>query len=554
MADSIEHNGNRVTSIRFERSMSPDGSTPTYNLRFFDGRKIVDRAERLSSEATAKLLGDENFRAMNALAPDPHTETSGVLKGDNLNPLQPPQHTPAAMPPSPAANIATAAAANEANARNAANDNIIEPHRELEKDVRQWVEKRWGERASAQAAPVNDDPFASEAANSVADVNSTLDAGDANVPQYKRVQREKLMTPVPSHVARRFAQGNKNQYFFDQQRQKLAFVDKGLRLETKDASPVVAESLVEIAMARGWETLRVKGSKDFRREVWLAAELAGAEVVGYDPTEADKELLERKLEERGVPKREAAQRAHVDLNAVEPAGAELEKTGEKPAGTAGKKRQTPEAAEEVASAAAGVLAGRVLAHGAAHYQHDERNDESYFVRLETANGKEREVWGKDLKRAMRDANADVGDNVTLKRTGQEQVVVKEAVRDDKGAVVGTRAKDAVLNGWSVEKARDFRTLDQAHSLAKHPDLLGAHATMATTVKALANKYPNMAGKIEERFREGLAQRIERNETITPPKVSAAKAEQRQEPKQQQRPAQTQERSERAPSRGREAER
>ncbi|KVE37227.1 LPD7 domain-containing protein [Burkholderia sp. TSV86] len=554
MADSIEHNGNRVTSIRFERSPSPDGSTSTYNLRFFDGRRIVDRAERLSSEATAKLLGDENFRAMNTLAPDPHAETSGVLKGENLSPLEPPQHTPAAMPPSPAPSLATAVAANEANAKNAANDNTIEPHRELEKDVRQWVEKRWGERSSAPAAPVNDDPFASESANSVADVTTTLDAGDADVPQYKRVQREKLMTPVPAHVARRFAQGEKNQYFFDQQRQKLAFVDKGLRLETKDASPVVAESLVEIAMARGWETLRAKGSKDFRREIWLAGELAGAEVVGYDPTEADKELLERKLEERGVPKREAAQRAHVDLNAVEPAGAELEKPGEKRAGAAGKKRQTPEAAEEVASAAAGILAGRVLAHGAAHYQHDERNDESYFVRLETANGKEREVWGKDLKRAMQNANADVGDNVTLKRTGQEPVVVKEAVRDDKGAVVGTRTKDAVLNGWSVEKARDFRTLDQAHSLAKHPDLLGAHATMATTVKALANKYPNMAGKIEERFREGLAQRIERNETITPPKVSTAKAEQRQEPKQQQRPAQAQERSERAPSRGREAER
>ncbi|KND60968.1 IncQ plasmid conjugative transfer DNA primase TraO [Candidatus Burkholderia verschuerenii] len=554
MADSIEHNGNRVTSIRFERSMSPDGSTPTYNLRFFDGRRIVDRAERLSSEATAKLLGDENFRAMNALAPDPHGETSGVLKGDSLNPMQPSQFTPAGMPASPAANVTAAAAANEANAKNAANDNTIEPDRELDKDVKQWVEKRWGERSSAPAAPVNDDPFAAESSNSVADVNSTLDAGDANVPQYKRVQREKLMTPVPSHIARRFAQGNKNQYFFDQQRQKLAFVDRGLRLETKDASPVVAESLVEIAMARGWETLRVKGSKDFRREVWLAAELAGAEVVGYDPTEADKEMLERKLEERGMPKREAAQRAHVDLNAVEPAGAELEKPGEKPVGAAGKKRATPEAAEELATAAAGVVAGRVLAHGAARYQHDERNDESYFVRLEMADGKEREVWGKDLKRAMRDARADVGDNVTLKRTGQEPVVVKEAVRDDKGAVVGSRAKDAVLNGWSVEKARDFRTLDASHSLAKHPDLLGAHATMATTVKALANKYPNMAGKIEERFREGLAQRIERNEPITPPKVSSTKVEQRQEPKQQQRPSPAQERSERTPSRGREAER
>ncbi|MFP3709707.1 LPD7 domain-containing protein [Paraburkholderia sp. SIMBA_009] len=516
-------------------------------MRFFDGRKIVDRAQGLSDEAAIRLVGVENYGAMREHEAGP----AGVLKGDQLKATEPAQHLPADTPPSPAATVTAAAAANEANAKNAANDNFIEPDRELDKDVRQWVEKRWGERATAPAAPANDDPFAAESTNSVADVNTTLDAGDANVPQYKRVEREKLMTPVPSHVARRFAQGNKNQYFFDQQRQKLAFVDKGLRLETKDASPVVAESLVEIAMARGWETLRVKGSKDFRREVWLAAELAGAEVVGYDPTEADKELLERKLEERGMPKREAAQKANVDLNAVEPASAP-EQTLDKPAGAVAKKRVMPEAAQEAESAAAGVLVGRVLAHGAARYQHKDDNDMSYFVRVATANGKEREVWGKDLSRAMSAAGADVGDNVSLSRTGQEPVVVKEAVRDAAGKVVGTREKDAVLNGWNVEKAKDFRTLDAQHSLAKHPDLLGAHATMATTVQALANKYPNMAGKIEEKFREGLAQRIERNETITPPKVSAAKVEQRQEPKQQQRPSPAQERSARTPSR--EAER
>lgn len=336
--DSIDMNGKRVTSIRFDRKVGEKGASE-WGLRFFDGRKIVDRAQGLSDEAALRLVGAENLDTMRDHAPAGAEAATGVLKGEQLKPLDPAQHLPASVPPSPAATVATVAAANDANAKNAANDNSIEPSREIEKDIQDWITKRWGQRA-APAAPVNDDPFATESANSVADVTTSNDAGDADIPQYRRAQRDKLMTPVPAHVARRFAQGNKNQYFFDQQQQKLAFVDRGLRLETKDASPVVAESLVEIAMARGWETLRVKGSKDFRREVWLAAELAGAEVVGYDPTEADKELLERKLEERGMPKREAAQKAHVDLNAVEPAS-EAEKTLDKPAVAAAKKRATP---------------------------------------------------------------------------------------------------------------------------------------------------------------------------------------------------------------------
>ena len=514
-ANVIEFRGKQANSLRFERTVQQQGGEPSYTLRFFDGRKQVERVDGVKESDLANLVGSENADSLKTYVVDRSEPIEGggrgfgVLKGDKLKGIE------------------------------LAAENSIEPSPEIDKDVRNWVTKRWGEReAPSPATQDNDDPFAAESRDSVADVNTSNDAGEPGGTQYRRVDRDRLLTPVPNHIARRFAQGEKNQYYFDQQRQKLAFVDKGLRLETKDASPVVAESLVGIAMARGWETMRVKGSKDFKREVWLAAELAGAEVIGYDPTEADKELLERKLEERGMPKREAAQRAHVDVNTIEPV-AEADKTAENGRGAAGKRGPNPDASQEAENGAAdaignivGALAGKVLAHGSAHYQHDKNNDMNYFVRLELANGKEREVWGKDLSRAMREGNADVGDTVTLNRIGQKPVIVTEAVRDDDGKVVGGRSKDAVLNGWSVEKAKDFRTLDPAHSLAKHPDLLDAHATMATTANALANKYPNMADSIKEKFRERLAEKIERKETIPVPKVSAAKIE----PKQQTRAA------------------
>jgi hypothetical protein len=53
-------------------------------------------------------------------------------------------------------------------------------------------------------------------------------------------------------------------------------------------------------------------------------------------------------------------------------------------------------------------------------------------------------------------------------------------------------------------------------------LFAAHATMATTANALANKYGNVADTIREKFQARLAEKIERNEPITVPKVRTEK--------------------------------
>jgi hypothetical protein len=617
-AGGVEFRGQQANALRFERTVQPQHSEPSYTLRFFNGRKQVERIDNIKESDLPDLVGARNAETLKTHIADRSEPIDGgwrgfgVLKGDKLQDIAP-------IP-----------------------ENSIEPSPEMDKEVRDWAARRWGGPvAPSPAGSGTEEPLAAALQDSAADVSAADDAGEPGATPYRRVDRKRLLAPVPARVAQRFTQGEKNQYYFDQQRHNLAFVDKGLRLETRDASPAVAESLVDIAIARGWEPMRVKGSKAFRREVWLAAELAGAHVVGYDPTEADKELLAHKLKELGVPPPATAQRAPADLNTVEPAaeaekmaasslgvkvlrefreanlGADWQMKADDPAvaraldnlEALAKKdfqqavdiwnRAVPQGAERPAfvdpawkaqtaalkelfdhdmrdyhgnlygdgdgdmssnpedyddnpvtsesinekfgharrkSAARGstrMLTGRVLAHGKARFQHSKKNDMSYFVRLELPNEKEREVWGKDLARAMREAGAEVGDSVTLHRGGQKPVVVREPIHDDAGNVIGARDKDAVFNGWSVEKAHDFRLLDAAHSLEKHPDLLRAHAAMATTANALANKYPNMADTIKEKFRQRLAEKIERNEPIAVPKVSAAKTTTNQE---QKRPA------------------
>lgn len=74
----------------------------------------------------------------------------------------------------------------------------------------------------------------------------------------------------------------------------VAFEDKGNKLETKSDSNSVAESMVRIAEARGWDEIKVSGSETFRKEAWLEAASRGMSVKGYSPSEQDKAELAKR--------------------------------------------------------------------------------------------------------------------------------------------------------------------------------------------------------------------------------------------------------------------
>ncbi|WEF35959.1 LPD7 domain-containing protein [Pseudoduganella chitinolytica] len=72
------------------------------------------------------------------------------------------------------------------------------------------------------------------------------------------------------------------------------FRDRGSRLETPSDSAQVADTLVAIAQARGWDDIRVSGSTAFCREVWLEAAAHGMHVRGYTPSRDDRAELARR--------------------------------------------------------------------------------------------------------------------------------------------------------------------------------------------------------------------------------------------------------------------
>jgi hypothetical protein len=77
--------------------------------------------------------------------------------------------------------------------------------------------------------------------------------------------------------------------------QAQAFQDHGTKLTTLNEDAKVIQSLVTIARARKWEQITVKGTEEFRREIWFEATRAGLIVQGYKPNGAERLKLAGEL-------------------------------------------------------------------------------------------------------------------------------------------------------------------------------------------------------------------------------------------------------------------
>lgn len=89
---------------------------------------------------------------------------------------------------------------------------------------------------------------------------------------------------MPESVARRFLRVDTEYYFQDR---TPAFSDRGNKLATRSANHEIVRSMVEIAKAREWDTITVKGTEEFRRSAWMEATQDGLTVAGYKPTALD---------------------------------------------------------------------------------------------------------------------------------------------------------------------------------------------------------------------------------------------------------------------------
>ncbi|MCE4557994.1 LPD7 domain-containing protein [Roseateles cellulosilyticus] len=88
------------------------------------------------------------------------------------------------------------------------------------------------------------------------------------------------------------------EYRFRGDSSRIAFTESMFKLATDINSPFVARSMVDVAQTRNWGGLRVSGSEDFRRLVWLEASVRGLKAVGYEPNPVDLDVLRREQQAR----------------------------------------------------------------------------------------------------------------------------------------------------------------------------------------------------------------------------------------------------------------
>ncbi|EIN3662826.1 LPD7 domain-containing protein [Klebsiella michiganensis] len=405
-------------------------------------------------------------------------------------------------------------------------ENSVEPFIEQQKaqtaddDVKAWLTSR---RVSTADMLAEDNARSRTAESEEAEANTSTED-----PKPKRPAAEQdyfsegtaFKPVIPDRVAKSYIEVE-GKFYFQNRPDSLAFVDKGARLQTKLNNSQVAGSLVDIAEARGWTEIQVKGTEEFRREAWLQATARGLTAHGYKPKEEDLARLKKVAGERNINEVEAREVAdNVKQPAKSSQGASSATAGVSKDATDTFPKTNGQKSESAASTAdksptaekVNKLAGKLVEHGAAPYEHNKDNKDNYYVTLENADGKQSTTWGIDLQRAMAETNAQKGDHVELENLGRKPVSVDKAIKDDNGKVIKTETINTYRNKWEV-KADVIRDQERpAKELVReHPDLVNEITAVKLAEKVSKNLSTNDQERFMSRVRDQLADKVANGE-------------------------------------------
>ncbi|HEY1891000.1 MAG TPA: LPD7 domain-containing protein [Steroidobacteraceae bacterium] len=317
---------------------------------------------------------------------------------------------------------------------------------------------------------------------------------------------------LPQSVRDRFIQDKRRFYFPDG---APAFRDHGRRLSTGSENTEVISSLIEIARTRGWEEVRIAGTRKFRQEAWRQGRLAGLEVRGYKPTESERAAVVRALRRRG-------QGAQMELGVSENG---LESNlGVREGAASGAASKSPNAGR-----ARALILGKLIDHGRESYRFDPHESMSYFLEIGTVEGK-RTIWGKDLERAMKQSltQPQMGDEIGIRARGADQVTVKRRARDADGRIIKEREITTRRNHWIVEKREFFEAraaaaevlrnpnIDRRQAVGQHPELVGTYLQLhAAQLTARRIRDPEDRERFIAIVRGALADSIARGDPLQP---------------------------------------
>ncbi|CAG9235671.1 hypothetical protein PSP6_690030 [Paraburkholderia tropica] len=191
--------------------------------------------------------------------------------------------------------------ANDANARNAANepehvDEQVAVDLESARLARERDRSAFERSQGREAVPATSAAKASEANPAKAASERQVDDKGNEVkaaPIFRNHGYELPQSVVTQYVA---FDGK----FLHRKAEVVHFKDEGRKLSTDSNDKSIVRSMMDVAQAKNWGEVQLKGDVEFRRQAWIAAELAGIKSTGFAPNDQDRALLTVAREEMRI--------------------------------------------------------------------------------------------------------------------------------------------------------------------------------------------------------------------------------------------------------------
>lgn len=96
----------------------------------------------------------------------------------------------------------------------------------------------------------------------------------------------------------KFLETEKVNYYDKTNPSSIAFEDRNTSLNTANSDEKTVNAMLDMAQAKGWKSIKLKGTEEFKHQMWLEAQLRGIETKGYKPKEEDLAAFKVKQAER----------------------------------------------------------------------------------------------------------------------------------------------------------------------------------------------------------------------------------------------------------------
>jgi len=135
-------------------------------------------------------------------------------------------------------------------------------------------------------------------------------------------KKERPYLTEPESIAREYtvveAITGERRYYEDWQAKHLVMIATDRKIVSMRDDLRTIRAMLELAEARGWHSVEIKGSPEFQREAWVEATARGLQGRGYTPSDGDVQEADRRSQaHREANKTRAAERVEAGIDRAE---------------------------------------------------------------------------------------------------------------------------------------------------------------------------------------------------------------------------------------------